>query len=155
VILTVVTGGLPRWLLDDGELNNPTDADATLRALVPVSMHRYHDRAGNLSVYLVDLPASEPAPPHLLVRVRDTMRRHKAAGPSSGPARVRTHRSPSARLSSVAESAHCRMAFASGSSSWTSTASEAVSFTSATGYASDQRPSDACRPQGRESADPG
>ena len=44
----------------------------------------------------------------------------------------------SARLWSGAESAHCRMTSASSSSPWTSTASEAVSFTSATGYASDQ-----------------
>jgi WS/DGAT/MGAT family acyltransferase len=88
VILAVVTGGLRRWLLDDGELH-PGDTRATVRALVPVSLRRYHRiplaHGNHLSGYLVDLPVGEPDPLRRLHRVRDTMARHKAAGPFRGP----------------------------------------------------------------------
>jgi diacylglycerol O-acyltransferase len=88
VILSVVTGGLRRSLLDDGELH-PTDTAATLRALVPVSLRRYHAHrpahGNHLSGYLVDLPVGEPNPPRRVQRVRHAMAGHKAAGPFSGP----------------------------------------------------------------------
>jgi hypothetical protein len=88
VILSVVTGGLHRWLLDDGELR-PGETRATVRALVPVSLRRYHRNrlahGNHLSGYLVELPVGEPDPLRRLHRVRDTMAGHKAAGPFRGP----------------------------------------------------------------------
>jgi diacylglycerol O-acyltransferase len=84
-----VTGGLRRSLLDRSELH-PTDTAATLRALVPVSLRRYHAhppaaQGNHLSGYLVDLTVGEPNPHRRVQRVRHTMAGHKAAGPFSGP----------------------------------------------------------------------
>jgi diacylglycerol O-acyltransferase / wax synthase len=88
VILSVVTGGLRHWLVDDGELH-PGETGATVRVLVPVSLRRYHRNplapGNHLSGYLVELPVGEPDPLRRLHRVRDTMARHKAAGPFRGP----------------------------------------------------------------------
>jgi diacylglycerol O-acyltransferase len=88
VILSVVTGGLRGWLLDDGELH-PGDTGATVRVLVPASLRRYRRNplahGNHLSGYLVELPVGEPDPLRRLHRVRDTMARHKKAGPFRGP----------------------------------------------------------------------
>jgi diacylglycerol O-acyltransferase / wax synthase len=85
VILSVVTGGLRRWLLDDGELG----PGATVRVLVPVSLRRHRGNplahGNHLSGYLVELPVGEPDPLRRLHQVRDTMARHKAGGPYRGP----------------------------------------------------------------------
>jgi diacylglycerol O-acyltransferase len=83
VLLTIVAGGLRRWLIDRGDL-----VRGPLRALVPVS--RPHpdpqDTAGNrLSGYLVDLPIDEPDPLTRLAAVRAAMATNKAAGPARGP----------------------------------------------------------------------
>jgi WS/DGAT/MGAT family acyltransferase len=88
VMLSVVTGGLRHWLLDDGELH-PGDTGTTVRVLVPVSLRRYRGnhlaRGNHLSGYLVELPVGEPDPLRRLYQVRDTMAQHKAAGPFRGP----------------------------------------------------------------------
>jgi diacylglycerol O-acyltransferase len=83
VLLTVVAGGLRRWLTDRGDL-----VRGPLRALVPVSRPHPdpHDTAGNLlSGYLVDLPIDEPDPLTRLAAVRTAMAANKAAGPARGP----------------------------------------------------------------------
>jgi diacylglycerol O-acyltransferase len=85
VLLTVVTGGLRRWLTDRRHPLN-----APLRALVPVSRPR-HDQARDtaagdrLGGYLLDLPIDLPDPLAQLRAVRHAMTVNKSAGPTQGP----------------------------------------------------------------------
>ncbi|MYY04686.1 MULTISPECIES: wax ester/triacylglycerol synthase family O-acyltransferase [unclassified Streptomyces] len=88
VLLTVVAGGLRRWMLERGE-SLPGDDP---RALVPVSRRRPGGAAaatGNrLSAYLLGLPVSEGDPRERLRAVREAMDRNKAAGPLRGAGAV-------------------------------------------------------------------
>ncbi|MGW1769702.1 wax ester/triacylglycerol synthase family O-acyltransferase [Streptomyces sp. NPDC002073] len=87
VLITLVAGGLRRWLEARGER---LDGSGT-RALVPVSRRRRAGRAadGNrLSGYLVSLPLAEPDPLARLDAVRAEMDRNKEAGPNRGAGAV-------------------------------------------------------------------
>jgi diacylglycerol O-acyltransferase len=65
VVLTVVTGALREWLMNRGRI---LDSSATLRALVPVSIHidqtweKDHPVTSNVGAFLIDLPVGEADP---------------------------------------------------------------------------------------------
>jgi WS/DGAT/MGAT family acyltransferase len=86
VVLTVVAGGLRRWLAGRGQEPAP---EVCVRALVPVSV-RGRDRGagggtggGNgISAHLVDLPVGLDDPLERLARVRAAMDERKRRGPA-------------------------------------------------------------------------
>ncbi|MEJ3654138.1 wax ester/triacylglycerol synthase family O-acyltransferase [Actinomycetes bacterium KLBMP 9759] len=90
VVLTVVAGGLRRWLITRGE---PLTASTVVRAMVPVSVRA---RAGansggaaagnNISAYLVDLPVTVDDPAARLAIIREGMEGHKRGGQAVGAA---------------------------------------------------------------------
>ncbi|MGW4201347.1 wax ester/triacylglycerol synthase family O-acyltransferase [Streptomyces sp. NPDC004726] len=87
VLLSIVAGGLRRWLSERGDhlpLSGP-------RALVPVSRRRPGSPPGSgnkLSAYLLELPVAEADPRARLTAVRTAMDRNKAAGPMKGAGAV-------------------------------------------------------------------
>ncbi|WP_232662013.1 WS/DGAT/MGAT family O-acyltransferase [Pseudonocardia sp. TRM90224] len=83
VVLTVVAGGLRRWLITRGE---PLTASTVVRAMVPVSVRaRAGTNAGNnISAYLVDLPVAVDDPTERLAIVREAMAEHKRGGQAVG-----------------------------------------------------------------------
>ncbi|MGW1075796.1 wax ester/triacylglycerol synthase family O-acyltransferase [Streptomyces sp. NPDC002537] len=87
VLLTVVAGGMRRWLDKRGDGSDGVRP----RALVPVSLRDPGDpgASGNrLSGYLARLPVDEAAPLARLRAVREAMERNKQAGPADGPGAV-------------------------------------------------------------------
>ncbi|MEU2390885.1 wax ester/triacylglycerol synthase family O-acyltransferase [Streptomyces sp. NPDC007369] len=88
VLITLVAGGLRRWLTDRGDT---VPEGPGPRALIPVSRRRAgaDARYGNrLSGYLLRLPIEEPDPLRRLERVRTGMDRNKEAGPARGAGAV-------------------------------------------------------------------
>lgn len=87
VVLSVVAGGLRRWLCERGDAGTLADG-WNLRAFIPVSLRRRRTpgrHGGNhLSGYLCELPLSEPDPIARARTVREAMQRNKAAGPTRG-----------------------------------------------------------------------
>ncbi len=91
VMLAVVAGAMRNWLLSRGE---PVTASTTVRAMVPMSVtgdvHGVSGGAavgapgGQVSSFLVDLPAGEPNPVMRLSQVAHATRVHAESGRSVG-----------------------------------------------------------------------
>jgi diacylglycerol O-acyltransferase / wax synthase len=88
VVLTVVAGGLRRWMKTRGE---PLRRATTVRALVPVSVRPRRNGSGeraaagnNISAYFLELPVGEPDPLCRLAQVSAAMAAHKAGGQAVG-----------------------------------------------------------------------
>ncbi|WP_300007164.1 wax ester/triacylglycerol synthase family O-acyltransferase [Pseudonocardia sp.] len=82
VVLTVVAGGLRRWLTTRGEDVRP---GATVRAMVPVSVRAPGVELGNqVSALFVDLPVGEADPVARLEQVTAAMLAHKQSGQAVG-----------------------------------------------------------------------
>lgn len=87
VLISVVAGGLRRWMEERGD---PAPSGPGPRALIPVSRRgRPGGGGGNrLSGYLLRLPLAERDPLLRLDRVRAAMDRNKDAGPARGAGAV-------------------------------------------------------------------
>ncbi|MEU9236405.1 wax ester/triacylglycerol synthase family O-acyltransferase [Streptomyces subrutilus] len=86
VLISVVAGGLRRWLEGRGD---PPPSGPGPRALIPVSRRGRPGGGGNrLSGYLLRLPLAERDPLLRLDRVRAAMDRNKDAGPERGAGAV-------------------------------------------------------------------
>ncbi|MGP3684183.1 wax ester/triacylglycerol synthase family O-acyltransferase [Streptomyces sp. IBSNAI002] len=86
VLISVVAGGLRRWLEGRGD---PAPCGPGPRALIPVSRRGRPGGGGNrLSGYLLRLPLAERDPLLRLDRVRAAMDRNKDAGPARGAGAV-------------------------------------------------------------------
>jgi WS/DGAT/MGAT family acyltransferase len=86
VVLATVTGALRSWLMMRGE---PVRTSATVRALVPVSVHPpAHPGLGHegnrVDSFLVDLPVGEPSPVVRLQRISFLMASHHDTGQAVG-----------------------------------------------------------------------
>ena len=82
VVLTVVAGGLRRWLTTRGEDVRP---GATVRAMVPVSVRAPGSQLGNqVSALFVDLPVGEADPVTRLEKITAVMATHKQSGQAIG-----------------------------------------------------------------------
>ncbi|QJY47587.1 WS/DGAT/MGAT family O-acyltransferase [Pseudonocardia broussonetiae] len=78
VVLTVVAGGLRRWLATRGEDVRPGGG---VRAMVPVSVRPPGAQLGNqISALFVDLPVGEADPVARLERITAAMLAHKRSG---------------------------------------------------------------------------
>ncbi|WP_308280108.1 WS/DGAT/MGAT family O-acyltransferase [Pseudonocardia oceani] len=78
VVLTVVAGGLRRWLATRGEDVRP---GGVVRAMVPVSVRPPGAQLGNqISALFVDLPVGEADPVARLERITAAMLAHKRSG---------------------------------------------------------------------------
>ncbi|MHA6781527.1 WS/DGAT/MGAT family O-acyltransferase [Pseudonocardia saturnea] len=82
VVLTVVAGGLRRWLITRGE---DVRHGATVRAMVPVSVRAPGEQLGNqVSALFVDLPVGEDDPVARLEQITAAMLVHKQSGQAVG-----------------------------------------------------------------------
>jgi WS/DGAT/MGAT family acyltransferase len=94
VVLAIAAGALRGWLLSRGE---PLQPAASLRALLPVSVHDPDDARRNhpalhhrVRPLLVDLPVGEPDPRLRLFRLGHEMAAHHPSGRAVGADRLTT-----------------------------------------------------------------